>query len=752
MRGTRWLILAAIAAILGGVGLSWRWQKSALEHGARAKPKQLPLDLNSSAEDWLWTQSVPGEGRPAVEIQAKRFAQSKDNSRIDLENVELRLHKRGGGEFDRVRSAKAQFSTSDKSLYSEGDVEITLGVPAEGQPKRNLVGIKSSGVRFDSATGKASTPRRAEFVFENGTGKSVGASYDPTTRELHMNSQVELHWKAATPKAKPMKLEAGELIYMEAQSKVWLTPWARLTRENSTVEAGPTVVTLENGAIRLIETQHARGMEKYPNRQLQYAADEMWVRYSDQGEVEKVNGQGNARLVSTTDIAETTITAGVVQMDFSSANGESMLTHAVAVGGSVAESKPLPVAGRTLPETRILRSEAIDIHMRPGGREIDAAETGSRGTLEFVPNRPADRHRTLEGERIWIAYGDRNQIKSFKSIDVKTRTDPTDEERKRNRAPSLTHSKNLLADFDPKTGQLARLEQWDDFGYEEADRRARALRATLEQTQNVLLLDGAARVWDSTGSTSGDRIRLDQRTGDFTANGHVNSSRMPDKKKPGSDMLSGDEPMQAVAESMVSRDHNQLIHYEGKVVLWQGANRIEGERVDIDRTKRRLTASTKVRTQFLEERTGAGKTPALKPPAPVFTVVQAANLVYTDQERLAHYTGGVALVRPGLRVKSEQLRAFLAESGADSRMEKAYADGHVEIVQAAPDRTRRGSGEHGEYYTADQKIILRGGEPQLVDSVRGSTRGNELTYYANDDRLLVNGVPDRPSTSRIRRK
>ena len=746
MRGTRWLILAAIAAILGGVGLTWRSQQSALHRQAPAKPKSLPLDLNSAAEDWSWVRTMPGQGRPAVEIKAKRVAQSKDNARVELENVELRLYQREGDRYHSVRSAHARFSPEDKSLYSESDVEITLAVPVEGEPRRSLVSIRSSGVRFDSDTGKAVTDRPAEFVFENGHGRAVGAAYDPTTRELHMNSQVELFWNTGGPGGKPMKLECGDLTYREAQSTVWLGPWARLTREGTRIESGPATVDLKDGVIRQITASKAAGTETYPDRQLRYSADGLVVRLSAEGTVEKTEGLGNASLVSTTAGAETTVSADRVDMDFASAGRESVLTRALGSGKGMMLSKPLGT-GPALPETRRLRSETIEVKMRPGGRELESVETHAAGTLEFLPNRPVQHSRTLNGERLWITYGARNRVQSFRAVSVQTRTEPTADELRRGRAAALTRSENMQAEFDPKTGQVSKLEQWDNFEYTEGDRRARAARATMEQSENVLLLETAARVWDTSGSTSADHIRLDQRSGEFTANGRVNSSRVPDKKKPGSDMLSGDQPLQAVAAQMISRNRNQQIHYEGKAMLWQGASRIEADRVDIDREKRVLRASGNVRTQFLEQ-PAAGK----KAGPPVFTTVRAAALVYTEQDRLAHYTGGVLLVRPALRVQAQQLRAFLAQSGADSRLERALADGAVDILQSVPDRTRRGSAEHAEYYTGQEKIVLRGGDPQLADSVRGNTRGSELTYFANDDRLLVNGVPDRPAVSRIRRK
>ena len=40
----------------------------------------------------------------------------------------------------------------------------------------------------------------------------------------------------------------------------------------------------------------------------------------------------------------------------------------------------------------------------------------------------------------------------------------------------------------------------------------------------------------------------------------------------------------------------------------------------------------------------------------------------------------------------------------------------------------------------------------LVDSLKGNTRGVELTYFTSDDRLLVNGAPEKPATSRLRKK
>ena len=763
MRGTRWLVLVAIAAILYGVGLTYRAQKKVLREQAPPQPAALPTELNSSAQHWHFTDTDLKTNRVIAEIDAEDFRQVKDSDRVDLRNVTISIPNKDDATNDVVKSAAASFFSSDHHLYSEGKVEITLRVPKEGPPSRTLVSIQSSGVNFDSETYRAETTRPSTFIFQNGDGRSTGATYDPTTHELHMNNDVEVDWNPPGPNAKPIKIETQRLSYHEAASQIWLNPWGRLTRENTVVEGHDVTVYLQDDdaghkIIRKIETTHAHGTDDYPNRKLAYSADYLLVDYDDDGAVRKITGSTAARLVSTSEASETTVTADRVEMDFENQNKESILSHVTCLGHGLVISKPLPVPGRQLGETDVLRSENIEMKMRPGGREIETVVTHTPGVLEFLPNLPTQRHRTLNGNDLFIAYGPQNRIQSFRASGVTTRTDPTAEERQRNRTFSITTSRDLLAHFDPQTSHLSSMEQTGDFAYDEGERHARAAKATLDSDQNVIVLETSARVWDETGSTSAAHIRMDQRTGDFTAEGQVSSSRLPDQdQKKNSEMLSGDQPVEAQARKMDSSNHNRAIHYEGGVTMRQGANRIQAGVIDVNREKRTLVADGNVVTNLWEDphprpAEAAGTPPGPRPLAPVLTAVHAQHLVYTEENRLAVYTGGVLLRRPGLQVKSQELRAFLAESGADSRLEKAFADGAVAIVETAPDRTRTGTGEHAEYYTDAQKVTLRGGRPKLVDSLKGSMQGDELTYFANDGRLLGSGSSEQPVNSRIRRK
>jgi lipopolysaccharide export system protein LptA len=767
LRGTRSLLLLAILLIVGAVATSYYTLRRFQAIQAPPRPQALPLNTDAAAQSWVWRKDEATHG--IVEVRARRFRRLTAPDLVEIEGVEVIVYKQGGQEYNDIRSAKAQFDEAQDRLYSDGEVDILMNVPATGLPRTQPLEIHSSGVTYEGKTGKAYTDRAATFSFDQGDGKCVGAIYDPAAGELTMRSQVELNWRGRDPNTKPMKIEAGQLVYREKDSYVVLGPWSRLTRDTMVLDAAESHVTLNNGAIEKVDSERAHGVDRQPARQLDYSADRLFMTMDAHGRIEAIRATPNARLVSLSETARTTATADRLDLSFDAGAGENVLKRADAFGHGVMEAVPVARPGVEQPETRVLRSETIQIDMRPGGQEIDTVKTHAPGRLEFLPNRPAlQHHRILDAERMTIAYADANVIRLFTGWKTATRTDPlppsppkpgeTQKKTPEPAPPRLTSSKELRAEFDPKTGQLTRLEQWDDFRYQEGERRATADRAVLEQQSDRITLERKARVWDASGATAADRVLLDQKSGDVAADGNVFSTRLPDSKGPSSAMLTNDRPLQAQADRMTTTDRNHKVRYEGRAVAWQGANRIWGDVIDIDRTQRVLSASGHVRTRFLEQqkepvgKPADGKPAAAPASAPAVVTIQAAALRYTEADRLAYYTGGVHLVRPGMDVKSAELRAWLNDSSADSSLNHAFADGEVTIVRTEPLRVLTGAGVHAEYYAANERIFLAGGDATLLDSAHGLTKGRELTYYANLDKLLVNGMPKDPVRTQVRRR
>ncbi len=775
MRRLRWLLPVAILAIVVAVASIYVERKESLANAAPNRPHPLEEGVHGRAVDWCYTQSQGDQ--PRVDICAAKL--NEVDGVKQLEGAQIKLYHDSGSAYDLVESDLVRFYEEEKKLYSEGDVEITLAVPAdESALGARLLRIHSSGVEFAADTGMVFTDRPVSFEFEQGGGSALGAFYDPSARELRLNKDVSLDWRGKDPTSPPIHIEAGQAWYYERESKVLLYPWSRLRRAALSLDADASEVLLDKGVIRRADVRNGRGTQKGPTRTVDFGAEQLHLNFTPKMAIETINAQSQTRLVSTADASRTTVTADRMDLTFSPNGSDSTLNLAVASGKSRVESAPVARRGADPPETRVLRSEVVRLFMRPGGEEIERVVTDGPGTIDFLPNRPAQLKRTLSGDRIWIDYGAGNRVRQFRATNASTRTEHP------GGAPTTTSSKEIIAAFDAGTGELARLEHNTDFRYAEGDSTASADRAVQDQAQGIITLHGSAKAGDARGSMAGEsillnqtthvvtlqggahakdasgsldaaRIVMDRNTGDYTAEGGVTMIRQPDGKGQSSAMLSTQEILQATAQHMTSSEGNQKIHYEGGAKLWQGASRIEADRIDIDRAIGRLDAHGHVTTQFAD-RTKTPVSPNSKRKAAVFTIVHAADLAYSDVTREAHYQNGVQLERPGLTVDSKDLRAFLTDSTEETSLDKAFATGAVKIVAtdatAKGKRTRTGTSERAEYYAAEQKVILSGGQPKMVDSAQGSTTGEQLTWWADDDRFDVIGGEDQPAQSIIRKK
>lgn len=319
----------------------------------------------------------------------------------------------------------------------------------------------------------------------------------------------------------------------------------------------------------------------------------------------------------------------------------------------------------------------------------------------------------------------------------------------------------MVAKFVPNSSDVDRIEQTGNFRYQEGARNASSKKAILEQKINRITLVDHAKVSDDTGFTSGNLIVMNQASGDMDCTGKVLSVRAPDKnQKPGTSMLDQTQPLQAKADQMQSRENNFLVFYEGNVVMWQGANRITSDKIEINRDDQILHASGNVVSELVDNKQPAADTATDKsvpPPSPVYTTVKAPDLLYHDDSREALYSGGVTLLRNAMTVTSKELLAFLTPKTDDNKdqssLDHAFANGDLVVLDIiGPNHKRTGSSDHGEYFTKDDKVVLSGGAPQIVDSLRGITKGTMITYYSGDDRLLVQGESKQPAITKMTKK
>ena len=398
----RFSLFLAVAALLlsAGVGytLKERLAKFRQTHVAGTPPIKPGLD--TVASEWNFAKSDDKTGRPIVRVHAKSLEATHDPSTSELHDLSLRLYSSDGGSYTYIEGAKALFDERSGVMKSEGPVTIVMNVPADKDAADKAEAAKrvrviTSGVTYETKSGKATTDQAASFAFTEGNGECVGADYDPNTKELHLKSKIALDWIGKGPAENKMHIESGDLVYKEAEQKIYLSPWSKMQRQGTTIQAKNSVVTLQDGYLQHIDGDKPVGRDVHDDRHTEYSADTMVALFDEGGNLLNIVGQNNARVVAAQPGSQTAITGtradlrfAVTTKQMNGADVQSSDLHLVlADGHAVAESTPLPQPGVQLAETRILRSEHIELEMKPGGKDVQEIRTSSQAQLEFKPNR-----------------------------------------------------------------------------------------------------------------------------------------------------------------------------------------------------------------------------------------------------------------------------------------------------------------------------------------------------------------------------
>src|SRR5271166_2155145 len=146
MRSLRWLLPAVMIVIAATVFAIYQSQRIFQRSHRRAVPPSIPLDTKTMAPDWEFGQS----GEHHVKLKARNMKLAADSEHEEFTDVELDIFAKDGKHYDRVKTGFATLTTSSHKLYAPGAVEITLQVPAEGEPPHRLTSITTSGVNFDN--------------------------------------------------------------------------------------------------------------------------------------------------------------------------------------------------------------------------------------------------------------------------------------------------------------------------------------------------------------------------------------------------------------------------------------------------------------------------------------------------------------------------------------------------------------------------------------------------------------------------
>lgn len=719
-------ILALLASIAVAV-VTWMDYRAAQERiaiEALSAPLALSQDVESQSAGWSWSQSSGNSQR--ISIRSGGFRQDRAGSGIRLTDVRLEIQHPESGAYDRVITQEASFNATENRFYSEGRVVVTLGLPAGETPadESEYTHIVTSGATFNTQTGEVWTDQPVEYAFEGGRGSSIGARYSSLDRRFTMNQDAFVERFPNSPTGLRTEIRGQVLHYYEAEEHVRLEGGCSLERGSYRIGAETADVFLKEGAIREILATKATGVDRGESREVRFTTPHLRAVYAEEGWIEQVIGEGPVRMSSITTSARSTAEGDWMQLTYAAQPGESesLLSFVDIVGKARILSGPLQAKDGG---ERRVESEQIHLQMRPDGEQVAYLETIQRGSILISPNTPTGSERRLDGDALRIDYGPENRMEK---LTARGAVELTDTPQSKGRAQLKSWSETLNAAFDPQTGELTSMTQRGGMRFVQTPRKGGGTESAYEPALGRLTLTGKARVEQPGAAVTADKIVMTETTGEMDATGKV--AAQYSENGPATDaegLFEQDQPVFAAAEKMTSNQGRGRIVFEGGARLWQKVNRVEANRIVVDRKEKTLEADGAVRSTLRgQEKENEA------------TVVQAKSLIYREKSKTASYRGEVRLAQKSLRVRGDALDADLtSDEGEGSSLKSAEATGGVEVEEL--DSHRKGYGDKAFYEAATEKVTLTGKPARALNERGEETRGARLTYKIDAESLLVEG-------------
>jgi lipopolysaccharide export system protein LptA len=765
IRITRVLVAVAIVVIFAVTGASYLWHVSRLKAARPKAPDLLPSNVENATVGFNYTKIEAGQ--PVFSVKASRNLGLKGNKNI-LEDVEVLVHGRTGDRYDRIHSARADYDEEAGTVLFVGDVAILLSsrrqeaeasLLPDNDPRKSLLDktlIKTSKMTYSQRSNLVNTDAPVQFTFNDLSGDAIGMFYETTQDQLQLKRDVRMKLARAdgTP---PIEITSSSLNFQKNPHEISFAAPVQVKRGDYTLAAQYLVVRLDadNHAQQAVAVGNPSVTSRAPTMQLSLTSDSITANMRDGGKsLDTIVAVGNVHAETHSTSSSTEFTGQQLTASFVS---DRNVLHQLTGDNNVV-LKILPpkesvrTAGPSTPataavslsksdEVRILRTSHVEVFMRPGGHDFERLVCPGLSTLELIPPVTTQDRRIVRGDRFDGTFaGAKNALETFTATGhVKVDLEPATPQ------PSSTHrqtqSDALVARFDPSSGLLTRIDQTGNFEYFETDlhlpeaarnanpiRRASAARAHYSPTEKVTVLEGQPQVWDATSKTSARSMTMEEQSDRMTAAGNVLTVYQNKKSSP-SAFSGSDAPVFISSDRLVGHSHAKTATYTGSARMWQEDDVIKSDEIQLDQQAKTMLAVRGVSSTFLVQEEGSAKKN--------FVSINADSLKYEDGKHQARYEKNVVMRGEMGVLHSPLLDVFLVENPKpkESRIDRALAQGGVTIVQPQ----RRANSERAEFFARENKVVLTGNHPTIIDEEKGASTGRQLTFFPRDDRILIDG-------------
>jgi len=735
--------------VVGAFYLRARWEQ---HRSLFELPKKVSVDIQQTSEGFTLSKSEGG--RTLFTIHASRATRFKEGGRATLHDVSITFYGRQSERADRIYGSDFEYDPKTGTVVSRGEVEIDLAGTGERpelgkeasqhlkvQPPpmpKEPIHVRLEQLSFNHKSGVAQSEGKAEFRLTHATGSARGLLYDSKKNELLLRSAIDI--RGDGPHAERIQARSGTL---RKEPRQLVLRGVEMSSEGHQLETEQLVVHLaHDNSMQRVEAEQPLKMSGGDGLEVRAARGVLTLGEGSRPQ----SGWLGGGVDFSSQLQATSGHAGEVRLQFSpgaaqagkeTGSKQPAQLQAIHARGGV-ELRQWPPEGSKNRRTLVMTSDAMTFSLRDG-RELSTAQTEGPGELRVGASDAArgDEQTTIAARRFTADFGRRNHLRSVSGSGGVVVT-----ARAQGEADKVSTSESLRAEFSP-AGEISSAVQEGDVRYREGaggeqGRRGRsvtAARASYAPRDESLTLTGSPRIVDGGMTMTADQVRLMRRGGAMLATGSVKTTYSELKAQPNGAMLASGEPVHVTAEAVSAEQSRGSARYSGGARLWQGANIVEAPVIEFDEQNRTIVARGDavhpVRSVFVRE-DAKGKIASV--------LLTAPQLKYSDRERLASYTGGVQAKSEDGVLTAERADALLgaagnAQGGAPGRLESIVASGGVLVRQ----RERSVRGEKLEYQARSGTFVMSGGSPTLTDPVNGTVRGNSLTFYSRDDRVVAEG-------------
>jgi lipopolysaccharide export system protein LptA len=746
----RWLVLAAalLCLVVAGAYIHRRRQ-------ARAVFKQIPakmnLDIQQTAEGFKVSKSE--QGRTLFTVQASKAVQFKTGGRAELHHVTITLYGRDASRYDQIYGDDFAYDPQTGDVTAKGEVRIDLEANPEGilrpdqskpEGMKNPIHLITRDLVFNQKTGNAFTPAKVELRMAQATGSATGVHYTAKDNILTLDSHVDL----ALTGSRSGTLQATRGVISQQPRQVVLEE-PRLKQGPQQLQARRATLYLrdDNTVDHVVANEgvqaHITGESPVDARARQA---EFAVNQAQDG-ISRALFQGDVQIEEGGERASR-INAGRIQLSFSSKN---QIRKVRAEENVKLTETPQQKADAHAPAARDTRKStqqvevsapAMDFYLASGKR-LERAETSGGGRVALLPGAANEPSTVITAGNFQAKFDATGRMSSVHGApDAKVVTQAPGQ------AERSSSSQQIDATFQA-AGGIESIVQQGNFAYSDGERQARADQARYTPGDQTLVLTGSPRITDKGLATTADTLRMNRGTGDAVAEGHVKTTYSDLRERPNGALLAGASPIHVTARTMTAHHDSATATYTGDVRLWQDANVVEAANIDFDRDRRSIVArgnGRPVATALVQLDKNGKVTPI---------TITSTRLTYTDDERRAQFEGGVTTRGADVTVTANHVDAYLSPRSQNAptqslkgqgQLDRLVAQGNVVVQEPG----RKATGDQLIYTVADDKFVLSGGTPSIFDAERGKIRGDSLTFFRRDDRVLVEGKDSSPTVTQTR--